>query len=267
MAPSLPQILLLYVAVILFAGGTVVSLSRVWAESPGRRRWARGLGHLGLGITLAVLVWHGIARRSWRPIGDNFDALLWLGILLALFMEYVQRTRPLGGLEWFVLPIVVALLVGAAIFGSEKYRTYGGSAWQTTHLATSYAGAAAFAVAAACGAMYMTAARKLRRKGPPGPNLGSLERLERLTMTAVTLGFALLTVGLIVGFVRTTETRHAPWPKVVLGSLAWLIYAIVLHAPINPRFRGRRAAMLSIFGFVLMVLTLVVVQLMPGVKA
>ena len=40
--------------------------------------------------------------------------------------------------------------------------------------------------------------------------------------------------------------------------------SIVMHAPINPRFRGRRAAMLSIFGFVLVFGTLVAVQFMPS---
>jgi len=36
-----------------------------------------------------------------------------------------------------------------------------------------------------------------------------------------------------------------------------VVYALVLHAPINPSFRGRKAAMLSILGFVLMVGTLI----------
>ena len=41
----------------------------------------------------------------------------------------------------------------------------------------------------------------------------------------------------------------------------WLVYAIVMHAPINPRLRGRRAAVLSVFGFCLMIGTLLAVQL------
>jgi ABC-type transport system involved in cytochrome c biogenesis permease subunit len=44
----------------------------------------------------------------------------------------------------------------------------------------------------------------------------------------------------------------------------WVIYALVLHAPINPSFRGRKAAMLSILGFVVMVWALIAVQFMPS---
>ena len=52
-------------------------------------------------------------------------------------------------------------------------------------------------------------------------------------------------------------------PKVLLAFCVWVVYALVLHAPINPSFRGRKAAMLSILGFVLMVGTLIAVQFMP----
>jgi ABC-type transport system involved in cytochrome c biogenesis permease subunit len=87
-----------------------------------------------------------------------------------------------------------------------------------------------------------------------------------MTMAAVVLGFALLTVGMVTGVVRWLNGTHVPVGKITLSSLAWLAYAIVLHAPINPRFRGRKAAMLSIFGFALMIATLVAVQIVGASK-
>ena len=50
--------------------------------------------------------------------------------------------------------------------------------------------------------------------------------------------------------------------KVLLALSVWLVYALVLHSPINPAFRGRRAAMLSILGFVLTIGVVVAVQFM-----
>ena len=49
----------------------------------------------------------------------------------------------------------------------------------------------------------------------PVSYLGSLERLERLTMTAVTLGFALLTIGIITGAI---EMRYLG-----LSTSAWKV--------------------------------------------
>jgi len=49
-----------------------------------------------------------------------------------------------------------------------------------------------------------------------------------------------------------------------LAVVVWLVYAVVLHAPLNPSFRGRRVAVLSMVGFVLMLGTVVAVLLMRG---
>jgi ABC-type uncharacterized transport system permease subunit len=113
--------------------------------------------------------------------------------------------------------------------------------------------------------MFLLASRRLRHKTPAqGPALGSLERLERITFSSVTLGFALLTVGAITGLVEmVAEKKSTPLPKLVMALAVWLVYAIVLHAPINPSFRGRRAAILSVFGLVLTLGTLVAVQYVP----
>jgi ABC-type uncharacterized transport system permease subunit len=221
---------------------------------------------MGLTAGLGVVVWHAAARRVC-PLNDNFAALVFLGVLLGLFVMYMQRFRPVAGLDWFVMPIVILLLVGAGVFGRLDYHRYGPmvhDTWMWVHRVTTYGGAAVFAVAAAGGMMYVAASRRLRRKMPP-PVFGSLERLEGLLMHSVYLGFALLTVGVITGLVRMFgRDPHLPVAKLVLGSSAWLVYAVVLHSPINPRLRGRRVAMLSVLGFVLLVGTIVVVQLMPG---
>lgn len=158
------------------------------------------------------------------------------------------------------MPIVITLLVCAALFGRTEYRPYVGQAWTYIHLLCSFTGAAAFAIAASTGAMYVLAARRLRSK-QSSVYLGSLERLERLTMTSVVLGFAFLTVGIITGGVLLIHRGlpTSPW-KIGLTISVWVVYAIVLHAPINPIFRGRRAAVLSVLGFVLMLGTLIAVQ-------
>ena len=52
-------------------------------------------------------------------------------------------------------------------------------------------------------------------------------------------------------------------PKVILTFSAWVVYAVALHTPITPAVRGRKSAMLSIVGFVLMVATLIAVLYLP----
>jgi ABC-type uncharacterized transport system permease subunit len=259
--PKNGQIALLLVSVAFFAIGGILSALRLWRNTNSMRVAGKACLYWGVTTAVGVLVWHSITRRTWVPVGDNFDALIWLAVLLSLFVAYTQRTRPLAALDWFIMPIVVAMLIGAAVFGRTEYRPYlGSTTWLYVHHLTSYFGASAFAVAASSGAMYIIAAKKLRTKQSVA-YLGSLERLERLTMSAVTLGFALLTVGIITGAIEMIHQRlpTSPW-KVALTGCVWLVYALVLHAPINPIFRGRRAAVLSVLGFVLMIGTLIAVQ-------
>ena len=261
--PTLGQLALLAVSVALFAAGVGLSLARIRWERDALRVGAKACAYAGVLVGLGVLVWHAVGRRRWFPLDDNFDALVWLGLLLALFVLYVQRTRPLPGLDWFVMPIVILLLVGAAVFGRSRPHEYVPTAWSWTHRVTAYGGALAFAIAGAVGAMYLIVSRRLRSKATPaaGPRLGSLERLEHLTFVSVTLGFALFTVGTVTGLVRMAAGgQHTQPAKLLLAASVWVVYAIVLHSPINPSFRGRKAAILSVIGFVLMVGTIVAVQ-------
>ena len=266
MNPTTGELILLGISVAFFALGAAISLARLWSTAGPLRLAAKICDYLGLTAAIAVIIWHSISRGHWQPMKDNFDSLIWLAILLALFVAYVQRVKPIPGLDWFVMPIVILLLAAAGYFGSQDLHTYRPLVRDTgiwIHRVTAYGGAVAFAIAAPVGALYVIASRRLRSKSP-GPSFTSLERLEHVMMVSVSLGFALLTIGLITGVFRMImEQSSIPMPKLLLASLAWLVYAIVMHAPINPRFRGRRAAILSIFGFVLVFGTLVAVQFMP----
>lgn len=259
--PTAGQLALLIASIALFAIGMGLSLARIWSERNALRVAAKACGYAGVLLGIGVLVWHSLRRGSWVPLEDNFDTLIWLGLLLALFVLYVQRTRPLGGLDWFVMPIVILLLAGAAVFGPTKPHEYVGSTWSWTHRLSAYGGALAFAVAGAVGAMYLIVSRRLRAKSAAGPNLGSLERLEHLTFTSVTLGFALFTIGMVTGIAEMlTRHRQTQPAKLLLATSVWVVYAIVLHSPINPSFRGRKTAVLSVVGFLLMIGTIVAVE-------
>src|SRR4051794_5335333 len=185
--PTIGQLVLLFAAILAFAIGGGMSLTRMWSDHPTPRIIARVLLILGIAACAGVIIWHSASRHAWVPVGDNFDALVWLATLLALFVLYLQKHRQLGSLDWYVMPIVLLLLVWAAIFGRADYHSYHSAVrdtWAWVHRVTSYAGAVAFAIAGASGAMYVTASRRLRTKRSVGPQFASLERLEHLTMSA-----------------------------------------------------------------------------------
>jgi hypothetical protein len=184
--PTTGQLALLLCSTLCFAAGVVLSLMGQRWNHRALSVMAKIVAAIGILIAAVVLAWHSARRENWLPLEDNFDTLIWLGLLLAVFVAYVQRRRPLGGLDWFIMPIVILLLLGAAIFGRTKPHQYLPLTWSVLHRVTAYGGAVAFAVAAAVGAMYLITNNRLRSKSfSPGPNLGSLERLEHLTINSV----------------------------------------------------------------------------------
>ena len=78
------------------------------------------------------------------------------------------------------------------------------------------------------------------------------------------LGFPLLTLGIISGSVWAEYAWGSYWnwdPKQTWSLITWLVYAALLHGRLTLGWRGRRAAILSILGFSIMLFTFVGVNL------
>jgi ABC-type transport system involved in cytochrome c biogenesis permease subunit len=109
-------------------------------------------------------------------------------------------------------------------------------------------------------------AQRLHRLGA----LANLESIETGITRSATIGFVLITIGLITGLIIATggPTRLGEgwWysAKVLLAAAVWAIYALVMHVRFVPTFRGRRAAILSIVGLVLLIVVLGISQALPG---
>jgi ABC-type uncharacterized transport system permease subunit len=266
-APNAMEVTTLLTSAGLLAASVASSAARL------RKSATAVCGWLGILLGLLVLVLHSVHRGAWLPLEDNFDALGALGLMLAGCVLYIQGTRPVSGLDWFILPVAALMLIAAAVFGRAVPRAYGETAWSIMHRLTAYGGALALAIAGAVGAMYLVAHSQVRRKRlAAGEGLGNLERLETIAQHSLALGLPLFTVGLVTGILwgihrayNGSDEQHEFFvPKVFLAIGVWVAYAFALHTPINPSFRGRKAAVLSLIGLVLMALTLVAVQFMPG---
>ena len=266
--PTLPQLSVLALSFFALGIGIVLSVLRSHGNEKLRVPM-KMLYYWGLSLGIVVVFWHTASRGRWTPLESNFDTLVSLGVILGIFLMYVQKRRPVAGLDWFVMPMVMLLLLLGGVFGRTKLHAYLPTAWSVLHLIGVFGGAVAFALAGASGAMYLLSNQRLRNKTAlPGPKFASLERLEHVTYLSVTLGFALLTSGAIMGFIwlLRDEKKVLPPGKVILTGVIWVIYAAILHTPINPSFRGRKTAILSIAGFVIMIATVVAVQFVPSGK-
>ena len=123
--------------------------------------------------------------------------------------------------------------------------------WFWLHRVSAFGGALAFAVAGAAGGDVFAGQLPTEVQANGGlPELWeALNAWNILTLLSITLGFGLLTIGLITGVVRMlggAEPAGAAVvyikPKVLLTFIAWVVYALVFCIPpINPSFRGPKS--------------------------
>ena len=126
------------------------------------------------------------------------------------------------------------------------------------------------ALACGVGILYLLQERAIKTKsrGFFFKRLPSLELLDTTGYAAIVFGFTMLTVGLITGVVyaKSVWSRFWSWdPKEVWAAVAWIYYAIFLHERLVIGFRGRKAAIMAIIGFGILIFTFIGVNfLMEG---
>ncbi|MCY4236366.1 MAG: c-type cytochrome biogenesis protein CcsB [Cyanobacteria bacterium MAG CAR2_bin_4] len=91
------------------------------------------------------------------------------------------------------------------------------------------------------------------------------ERLDNLSYRTITVGFLLLSIGIISGAVWANEAWGSWWswdPKETWALICWLVYAAYLHTRLNRGWHGRRSAVLAASGFVVVVICYIGVNLL-----
>lgn len=80
------------------------------------------------------------------------------------------------------------------------------------------------------------------------------EILDNLSYKTISLGFPLLTLGIISGAVWANDAWGNYWswdPKETWALITWLIFAAYLHTRINNSWKGEKSAILATIGFII----------------
>ena len=84
----------------------------------------------------------------------------------------------------------------------------------------------------------------------------AVEQLDSLSYRTITVGFLLLSVGLVSGAVWANEAWGSWWswdPKETWALICWLVYAAYLHTRLIRGWQGRKPALVAAAGLVVIV--------------
>ncbi len=262
--------LLLAVALALYLLATVTFVAHVVSAHAGTRRTALAMLTGAFVLHAAALGLRAVALgyESIATFHDELSFIAW--IMVGLYLLIAPRAH-LDIVGTLVTPLAFLFTLSAYAFSAptpELPRRLQ-SIWLPAHVAPAFLGSAVFAVAFCLSLIYLLQEKQLkgRRHSELFRRLPSLETLDNLNHQFVSWGFALFTIGLITGSLLAKETWGElwSWEPVQVWSLAtWLLYALLLHAR-SVGWRGRKAAALTIVGFVILVVSFLSVNLVfPG---
>jgi ABC-type uncharacterized transport system permease subunit len=139
----------------------------------------------------------------------------------------------------------------------------------TVHVLSLLFAYASFALAFVLGITYVLLFKEIKAKhlGFFYARLPSLQMLDMMNGRAITIGWTLLTAGVVIGGIWATQVHASPDPraramsvadpKILLAVLSWAMYSFAFFARRAIGWSGRRAAWLSAIGFVIVLLNLV----------
>jgi cytochrome c-type biogenesis protein CcsB len=176
-----------------------------------------------------------------------------------LLFQYRYRLKILG---IFAAPLVTIVMVIAASLPNvpSETQTILKSIWLVVHVVAIFIGEASLALACGAGLLYLLQehAIKSKHRGFFFKRLPSLELLDHTGYACIVTGFTMMTFGLITGLIyaKSIWGRFWSWdPKEVWSGITWLLYAALLHQRLTFGWRGRRAAIMAIIGFAVILFT------------
>jgi len=196
------------------------------------------------------------------PVSNLYETLslaAWAIAGVFLLFQYRYRLKILG---IYAAPLVTFVMVIAARLPKvpSETQTILNSVWLVVHVVAIFIGEAALALACGAGLLYLLQENniKSKKRGFFFKRLPSLELLDHTGYACIVTGFTIMTFGLITGLIyaKSIWGRFWSWdPKEVWSGITWLLYAALLHQRLTFGWRGRRAAIMAIIGFAVILFT------------
>lgn len=222
-----------------------------------------GIGRFATLLGWFVVVFQGLAvalRFSATQHGPtnmyDFSMIFVLVLpLIYLLLERFYRVKQVGAVI-FPVTLLMALYVWSLPAWMREVNPVipalqsGPLLW--FHVGSAIAAYAAFSVAFGSAVLFLIAERR-RISWLPSADL-----LDDLGYRAVSIGFPLMTMTLILGAIWANNAWGAYWqwdPKETAALFLWLIYAVYLHTRSLRGLRGRGSALILLAGFAAVMFT------------
>jgi cytochrome c-type biogenesis protein CcsB len=264
------DVLLFKATLLVYFVATICYLSGVITRREPLGQVAKWILVGGFGVHCVTLAarWLAIGLTPATSLYEALSFFAWALVGIYLLFDLRYRIAALGA---FVCPLALVLMIGGSAAPKQVpvANPVLDSWWFPVHVTLAFLGYAVFGVAAMAGIMYLLQERRLKGKKFTGLfyRLPSLDVLDSINYKCLTFGFPLMTMGIISGAIWANSAWGGYWrwdPKETGALVVWFLYAALLHGRLTVGWRGRRAAIFAILGFLCLLFTFLGVNLLLG---
>jgi cytochrome c-type biogenesis protein CcsB len=251
----------LLITVALYTLGLLHSLFGFYQKRQAFVRVALGMVTCGfLGHTLFLIVL-GLQRRHFpiTSLPESLCFFAWCITLTFIAADIRYRINVLGA---FALPLVSMLMIVSQLIWEENHAIPPllRSKWLYFHTSVAFLAYAAFFLTFLSGIFYLIQERELKAKKFRFFyfRLPSLQVCDELLRGSLLVGFTAMSATIVTGafWAQQAWGRFWSWdPKETASLITWAIYLLLVNYRFSSGWRGRRAAYISIIGFMSALLT------------
>jgi cytochrome c-type biogenesis protein CcsB len=197
---------------------------------------------------------------------ESLSFVVWCMVGAYLVLQSLNKVKSLGA---FVTPLALVTMIASSMQTRRILPLPPAlqSIWLPIHAVICLAAYAIFALAFCLAVMYLLQERQIkgRRLGAIFRRLPSLENLDTMIGRCLAAGFPLLTAGIITGSIWAENAWGSYWnwdPKETWSLITWFFYAALLHQRLTVGWRGKKAAIMTVIAFAILVFTFLGVNLL-----
>ncbi|HEX9124097.1 MAG TPA: c-type cytochrome biogenesis protein CcsB [Actinomycetota bacterium] len=261
-------------------------------------RIASVVASAGLAANVVSVVARGVAAGR-VPWGNMYEYSTLLALLVVaghlIVVEGIYKVRVIGGFALAFAVLTMAVAVMFLYVGPGPLVPALNSYWLKIHVVAAILGSSLFALGCIVTILYLVKDRREQlaaerivpimggsleldaapphfEAGADEPVGGTVRRgllpaaavLDRIAYRTIAFAFPIWTFAVIAGAIWAENAwgRYWGWdPKETWSFITWVVFAGYLHARATSGWRGRRAAVIAMVGFVSLLVTYYVVNL------
>jgi cytochrome c-type biogenesis protein CcsB len=251
----------LTVTIALYGLGLFHSIFGFCTKRESFIRFALGMVAGGFVFHTLSLIMLSIERHHF-PITNLPESLCFFAWCISLTFMIASLRYRINVLGAFILPLVSLLTILSQVIWEENHEIPArmNSAWVHLHVTVAFLAYAAFFLTFVSGVMYLIQEKELKQKHFHFLyfRLPSLQICDELLRRSLYVGFVSMSLTIISGAIWAQHAWGSFWnwdPKETASLITWAIYLVLLNYRLSKKWRGRRAAYISIVGFASTLLT------------